>query len=108
MREVHDESTDIGDFLQWVFEVPWDSCECCGIITDSLVAARLLLGMGWYGWVGIFRCWEGWRLYQHREVHGEFTDICEFFQRVFRVTWDSCECCSKCRECCSSRVNPWC
>ena len=31
-------------------------------------------------------------LYQLREVHDEATDICDFLQRVFEVTWDSCEC----------------
>ena len=51
MREVHDESTDICNFLQRVFEVTWDPCEFCGIIIDSVVVARLLAGMGWYGWV---------------------------------------------------------
>ena len=63
MREVHDESTDICDFLQRIFEVTWDSCECCSISIDSVVVARLSFGMGWYGWVDIFRCWVGWRLY---------------------------------------------
>ena len=91
LREVHDESTDICDFLQRVFEVTWDSCECCGIIIYSVVIATLSLGMGWYGWVDIFKCWVGWRLYQMREVHDESTDICDFLQRVFEVSWDSCE-----------------
>ena len=56
-----------------------------------MVIATLSLGMGWYGWVDIFKCWVGWRLYQMREVHDESTDICDFLQRVFEVSWDSCE-----------------
>ena len=46
MREVYDESKDICDFLQRVFEVTWDSYEFCGIIIDSVVVARLMAGMG--------------------------------------------------------------
>jgi hypothetical protein len=33
----------------------------------------------------------GFILYQLREVQDEATDICDYLQRVFEVTWDSCE-----------------
>ena len=72
MREVHDEYTDICNFLQRIFQVTWDSCECCGISIDFVVLARLLVGICWYGWVDVFNGEErGGRLYC--EVHGEFT-----------------------------------